>query len=89
MHSGHSDIPSKDLSNGKWQRQKVLVLDKSELERIREHTQFFQKDIEYAKQQYMLREKLKEESRLMVKDWHNTLQVSKCITWTYFRRIKM
>jgi len=52
----------------------VLVLNKSEWDRITGHRQSLHKDAEYEENQ-MLGEKLKGKSIFMVKDEENTMQV--------------
>ena len=64
----------KNLITRKVEQKTLLVLDKSERDRIQGHVQFLHKDAEYEDQQ-MLQEKLKEKSILMVKDWEKTRQV--------------
>lgn len=86
MYSVFIDLPEKDFSTGKLERKEALVIHKSEWDRIRAHTQLLQKDEEYREQQHMLQEKLKEKSKLMIKDWENTLQVRKYKTWICFQR---
>ncbi|GFG36523.1 hypothetical protein Cfor_03219, partial [Coptotermes formosanus] len=62
-----------DLITRKLEHKTVLVLDKSEWDRIRGHIQLLHKDAEYEEKQ-MLWEKLKEKSIFMVKDWEKTIQ---------------
>jgi hypothetical protein len=64
----------KNLITRKVEQKTLLVLDKSERDRIQGHVQFLHKDAEYEDQQ-MLQEKLKDKSILMVKDWEKTRQV--------------
>lgn len=52
----------------------MLVLDKSEWDRITGHRKFVHKDAEYEENQ-MLQEKLKGKSIFMVKDEKNKMQV--------------
>lgn len=61
------------------------MLDKSEWDRIRGHMQFLHKDAEHEEKQ-MLREKLKEKSISVVKEWEKSMQVRKYIAWSYFER---
>ena len=57
----------------------LLVLEKSEWDRIKGHMQFLHKDAAYKDQQ-MLWEKLNKKSILMTKDWEQTRQVRKYIS---------
>jgi hypothetical protein len=75
----------KYLITRKAAQKTLLVLDKSEWDRIKGHMQFLHKDAEYEDQR-MLREKLRKKSILMVKDWEKTRQVRKYISWSYFER---
>jgi hypothetical protein len=83
MHYVCIKVPAKDFSTGEWEQKEALVLEKSEWDRIRGHTQFLHKDAEYAEQQNRLQENLKEYSRFTTKDWKNTFQVRKDIAFTY------
>lgn len=47
--------------------------------------QFLHKDAEHEEKQ-MLREKLKEKSISVVKEWEKLMQVRKYIAWSYFER---
>jgi len=75
--------PTKDLITRKLEQKTVLVLDKSEWDRITGHRQFMHKDTEYEENQ-MLREKLRGKSIFMVKDAENTIQVWKYMAWSCF-----
>jgi hypothetical protein len=79
MYSVFIDIPEKYFSTGKMEKKEALVMHRSQWDRMRAHTQFLQKAEEYKEQQHILQEKLKEKSKLMIKDWENTLQVRKCV----------
>jgi hypothetical protein len=79
MHSVFIDLPEKYFSTGKLEKKEALVIQKSEWDRIRAHTQYLQKAEECKEQQNILQEKLKEKSKLMIRDWENTLQVRKCM----------
>ncbi|KAJ4440073.1 hypothetical protein ANN_08205 [Periplaneta americana] len=74
MNSVPIELPVREFNTGKWVKQDALVLDKSEWNRIKGHMQFLYKDTEYAEEQHMMREKIKEKSQLIIKDWDNTLQ---------------
>jgi hypothetical protein len=74
-YSVFTDLPEKFSNTGKLEQ--ALVIHKSEWDRIKAHTQFLQKDEDHKEQQRILHAKLKEKSKVMIKNWENTLQVRK------------